>query len=98
MCVIGKWDVYRDQGILGFYHASNNTECHANVRVRHKQGVRGRFGRVEAQLTAFRSSFLAGFFMTVTVAPFDRILTNLMNHPTYERVYEGGKTEGPLSL
>jgi solute carrier family 25 protein 14/30 len=56
--------------------------------------------------TAFCSSFLAGFFTTVTVALFDRILTNLMNQPAYKRVYEGMsdclvktvRNEGPLSL
>ena len=56
--------------------------------------------------TAFCSSFLAGFFMTVTVAPFDRIRTSLMNQPTDKKLYDSMtdclvktvRSEGPLSL
>jgi hypothetical protein len=33
--------------------------------------------------TAFCSSFLAGFSIKVTVAPLDRICTNLINQLTY---------------
>lgn len=35
------------------------------------------------------SATLAGFFMTVTVSPFDRIRTNLMNQPTDAKLYNG---------
>lgn len=56
--------------------------------------------------TAFCSSFLAGFFMTITVSPFDRIRTSLMNQPTDKKLYDGFadclvktvRQEGPLSL
>ena len=39
--------------------------------------------------TAFCSSFVAGFFMTCTVAPLDRLRTALMNQPTDKQLYEG---------
>ena len=56
--------------------------------------------------TAFCSAFIAGFFMTCTVSPFDRIRTNLMNQPTDKKIYDGFvdcvvktvKADGPLSL
>ena len=56
--------------------------------------------------TACCSSFLAGFFMTVTVSPFDRVRTALMNQPTNAKLYEGMtdclvktvRNEGILSL
>ena len=39
--------------------------------------------------TSFSSAFVAGFFMTCTVSPFDRIRTNLMNQPTDKKIYDG---------
>jgi len=56
----------------------------------------------------FTSAFVAGFFMTVTVAPFDMMRTRLMNQPIEPelKMYDGfmdcfGKTlksEGPLGF
>jgi len=37
----------------------------------------------------FVSAFSSGFFMTVTVAPFDIIRTRLMNQPTDAKLYNG---------
>ena len=56
--------------------------------------------------TSFSSATLAGFFMTVTVSPFDRIRTNLMNQPTNAKIYDGFvdcmvktvQKDGPMSL
>ena len=56
--------------------------------------------------TAFSSSFIAGFFMTCTVAPWDMIRTKLMNQPTDKKIYDGFvdcvvktvKADGVLSL
>jgi hypothetical protein len=56
--------------------------------------------------TAFCSSFVAGFFMTVTVAPWDMLRTKLMNQPTDAKIYNGFvdcltktvKADGVLSL
>merc|ERR1740139_550630 len=39
--------------------------------------------------TSFASAFVAGFFMTVTVAPADMIRTKLMNQPTDAKLYDG---------
>ena len=54
----------------------------------------------------FTSAFVAGFFMTVTVAPFDLIRTRLMNQPQEAPIYNGFvdcfskilKSEGPLGF
>jgi Mitochondrial carrier protein len=56
--------------------------------------------------TSFSSAFVAGFFMTCTVSPFDRIRTSLMNQPTDAKIYNGFtdclvktiKNDGPMSL
>lgn len=56
--------------------------------------------------TSFASAFVAGFFMTVTVAPWDMLRTKLMNQPTDKKIYEGFsdclvktvKADGVLSL
>lgn len=56
--------------------------------------------------TSFSSATVAGFAMTCTVAPFDRLRTLLMNQPPGEKLYNGFvdclvktvKNEGPLSL
>ena len=39
--------------------------------------------------TSFSAAFVAGFFMTVTVAPSDMIRTKLMNQPTDKKIYNG---------
>jgi len=54
----------------------------------------------------FVSAFSSGFFMTVTVAPFDIIRTRLMNQPTDAKLYNGFvdcamkifRNEGPLGF
>jgi hypothetical protein len=55
----------------------------------------------------FTSAFVAGFFMTCTVAPFDLMRTRLMNQPIGEaKIYDGFidcftktlKNEGPLGF
>jgi Mitochondrial carrier protein len=107
--------MYRDQGISGFYRGVNVNVMRAIVLNATNMGVydvaKGRvvestgWSRKDPR-TAFFSSFLAGFFMTCTVAPFDRVRTKLMNQPTNQKVYNGMadclvKTvtnEGPLSL
>eukprot|EP00429_Kryptoperidinium_foliaceum_P004348 CAMPEP_0176018266 /NCGR_PEP_ID=MMETSP0120_2-20121206/8789_1 /TAXON_ID=160619 /ORGANISM="Kryptoperidinium foliaceum, Strain CCMP 1326" /LENGTH=261 /DNA_ID=CAMNT_0017351311 /DNA_START=97 /DNA_END=879 /DNA_ORIENTATION=- len=108
-------DMYQNQGIAGFYRGVEVNVMRAVVLNATKMGVydvaKGRvvdstgWSRKDPR-TAFCSSFLAGFFMTCTVAPFDRIRTNLMNQPTEKKVYDGMvdclvktvRSEGPLSL
>jgi len=54
----------------------------------------------------FMAAFMAGFFQTCTVSPFDIIRTRLMNQPHDEKLYNGFvdcffkilKNEGPLGF
>ena len=56
--------------------------------------------------TSFCSSFIAGFFMTCTVSPFDIMRTRLMNQPADAKIYNGFfdcfakilKNEGPFAF
>jgi len=107
--------MYQNQGIAGFYRGVEVNVMRAIVLNATNMGVydiaKGRvvdktgWSRKDPR-TVFCSSFLAGFFMTITVAPFDRIRTNLMNQPTNAKVYDGFvdclvktvQAEGPLSL
>ena len=107
--------MYGDQGIAGFYRGVNVNVMRAIVLNATKMGV---YDVAKGQVvtstgwtrkdprTAFCSSFLAGFLMTCTVAPFDRVRTKLMSQPTNEKIYTGlsdclvktVQQEGPLSL
>ncbi|KAL3915783.1 MAG: hypothetical protein SGILL_005482 [Bacillariaceae sp.] len=107
--------MHKDAGMSGFFRGLNVNIMRAIVLNATKMGVydvaKGKvvdstgWSRKDPR-TAFCSSFLAGFFMTCTVAPFDRIRTKLMNQPTNAKIYNGMtdclvKTvtqEGPLSL
>jgi hypothetical protein len=107
--------MYRDQGISGFYRGVDVNVMRAIVLNATNMGVydiaKGKvvdstgWSRKDPR-TAFFSSFLAGFFMTCTVAPFDRVRTKLMNQPTNQKIYSGMtdclvqtvSNEGPLSL
>lgn len=107
--------MFKDQGMKGFYRGVEVNVMRACVLNATKMGVydiaKGRvvdstgWSRKDPR-TAFFSSFLAGFFMTCTVAPFDRIRTNLMNQPTDKKMYNGMRdclvktvrAEGSLSL
>ena len=107
--------MYRDQGFDGFYRGVEVNVLRATVLNATNMGVydiaKGKvvdstgWTRKDPR-TAFCSSFLAGFFMTCTVAPFDMIRTKLMNQPTNQKIYDGMidclvktvQEEGPLSL
>lgn len=107
--------MYHDQVIGGFYRGVQVNVIRAIVLNATKMGVydvsKGHvvewtgWTRKDPR-TAFCSSFLAGFFMTCTVAPFDRIRTKLMAQPTSQKVYGGMsdclvqtiQKEGVLSL
>jgi len=104
-----------DQGMGGFYRGLGVNMMRACALNSTKMGVydvtKGYvvnatgWARKDTR-TAFSSSFVAGFFMTCTVAPFDRIRTKLMSQPTNARVYNGMadclvqtvQKEGVLSL
>jgi len=113
MSLVGQ--MYKDQGMKGFYRGVDVNIMRAIVLNATKMGVydiaKGKvvestgWTRKDPR-TAFFSSFLAGFFMTCTVAPFDRLRTNLMNQPTDKKIYNGlsdclvktVRQEGVLSL
>lgn len=108
-------EMYKNQGIAGFYRGVNVNVMRAITLNATKMGVydvsKGYvvdstgWARKDPR-TAFCSSFLAGFFMTCTVAPFDRVRTKLMSQPTDKKIYSGlsdclvktVQQEGPLSL
>jgi hypothetical protein len=90
--------MHADQGIGGFYRGVEANILRACVLNATKMGVydltkgivadKSGWDRKDIR-TSFCSSFVAGFFMTCTVSPFDRIRTNLMNQPTDKKIYDG---------
>jgi len=107
--------MYHDQGIAGFYRGVQANVMRACVLNATKMGcydltkgyVTEATGWSRKDIrTAFSSAFVAGFFMTCTVSPFDRIRTTLMNQPTDQKLYNGFfdcavktiKSDGVLSL
>jgi len=91
-------NMHRDQGVAGFYRGVEANVLRACVLNATKMGVydlsKGYiteatgWARKDVR-TSFCSSFVAGFFMTCTVSPFDRIRTNLMSQPTDKKIYDG---------
>lgn len=91
-------NMYRDQGLKGFYRGVQVNVVRACVLNATKMGVydisKGfvvdstGWTRKDPK-TAFLSSFIAGFFMTCTVAPWDMIRTKLMSQPTNQQLYTG---------
>mmetsp|Transcript_1764 Transcript_1764/g.4345 ORF Transcript_1764/g.4345 Transcript_1764/m.4345 type:complete len:306 (+) Transcript_1764:219-1136(+) len=91
-------DMYNQQGLAGFYRGVQANVMRACVLNATKMGcydiAKGAvadatgWGRKDIK-TVFCSASLAGFFMTCTVSPFDRIRTNLMNQPTDKKIYNG---------
>jgi Mitochondrial carrier protein len=57
-------------------------------------------------VTQFLSAVAAGFFMTITVSPFDMVRTRLMNQPVDVKLYNNAidcmlkiaKNEGPMTF
>jgi len=89
-------DLYKNQGISGFYRGIDSNIARAMVLNGTKMGVYDQSkGYVVAMTglgktslaTQFISAVCAGFFMTCTVAPFDMIRTRLMNQPADARIY-----------
>ncbi|GAX11795.1 hypothetical protein FisN_7Lh178 [Fistulifera solaris] len=91
-------NMYRDQGIAGFYRGVEVNIMRACVLNATKMGVydisKGYvcdytgWSRKEVR-TSFAAAFIAGFFMTCTVAPWDMLRTKLMNQPTDKKIYNG---------
>lgn len=90
--------MYRDQGMAGFYRGVGANIARACVLNATKMGVYdiskgyvsdlSGWGRKDLR-TTFCSATLSGLFMTITVSPFDRIRTSLMNQPTDAKLYDG---------
>ena len=67
---------------------SNGTKMSCYDQIKHslfKYGIVKKKGLWSETLSAFG----AGFFMTCTVAPFDKIRTRLMNQPAGSKMYNG---------
>jgi len=91
-------NMYRDQGMSGFYRGVGANIMRACVLNATKMGVYDISKGYVAESTGwsrkdirtnFTSATIAGFFMTITVSPFDRIRTQLMNQPTDKKIYNG---------
>lgn len=90
--------MYADQGIGGFYRGVEVNIARACVLNATKMGcydltkgyVCDATGWARKDIrTSFASAFVAGFFMTCTVAPWDMLRTKLMNQPTDKKIYNG---------
>uniref|UniRef100_A0A7S3PX08 Mitochondrial carrier protein n=1 Tax=Chaetoceros debilis TaxID=122233 RepID=A0A7S3PX08_9STRA len=91
-------NLYRDQGAAGFYRGVQVNIMRACVLNATKMGcydmAKGHVSTATGwdrkdPKTVFASSFIAGFFMTITVAPWDMLRTKLMNQPTDVKLYDG---------
>jgi len=90
-------EIHSAQGMGGFYTGIQANVMRASVLNATKMGVydaaktkvkeSGLVG--EGLPLQFMSAFCAGFFMTITVSPFDIIRTRLMNQPTDAKIYNG---------
>mmetsp|Transcript_2751 Transcript_2751/g.3247 ORF Transcript_2751/g.3247 Transcript_2751/m.3247 type:complete len:283 (-) Transcript_2751:262-1110(-) len=91
-------NMYKEQGMKGFYRGVEVNIMRACILNATKMGVYDiAKGKVSENFgwsrkdpkTVFCSSFVAGFFMTITVAPADMIRTKLMSQPTDKKIYDG---------
>jgi hypothetical protein len=91
-------NMYRDQGVGGFYRGVQVNVARACVLNATKMGcydmskgyVTEATGWKRKDVrTSFAAAFVAGFFMTCTVAPWDMLRTKLMNQPTDAKIYDG---------
>lgn len=83
-------NIYSTQGIAGFYRGMDANVARAMVNNGTKMAVydeckqaikkTGLFAK-DGQAIVMASATIAGFFMTLTVAPFDFVRTRLMNQP-----------------
>jgi hypothetical protein len=89
-------EIFKNQGIAGFYRGIDSNIGRAMVLNGTKMGVYDQSkgyvaaatGLPKNSLTSqFCSAVIAGFFMTCTVAPFDMIRTRLMNQPVDAKLY-----------
>lgn len=91
-------NIYKKAGIGGFYRGLqanimramvlNGTKmsCYDNIKL---ALLSNKIIKKKGVGLETMSAFGAGFFMTCTVAPFDKIRTRLMNQPADKKVYNG---------
>ena len=108
-------ELYKAQGMAGFYRGLQANVMRAVVLNGTKMAcydqIKGELVKAglvapKGVLSDFFAAFGAGFFMTCTVAPFDKIRTRLMNQPPGAKVYTGFvdcfvkivRAEGPTGL
>jgi hypothetical protein len=91
-------EIYNKAGLGGFYRGLqaniiramvlNGTKMACYDEIKQKLLVK-QFVKKKGVLLETLSAFGAGFFMTCTVAPFDKIRTRLMNQPPDAKIYNG---------
>lgn len=91
-------NMYHSQGVKGFYRGLEVNIMRACILNATKMGCYDMSKGYVVDMTGwsrkdprtvFSSSFVAGLFMTITVAPSDMIRTKLMNQPTDAKLYSG---------
>jgi len=107
--------LYKSQGIYGFYRGIDSNIARAMVlngtKMACYEEIKDNIVAIgytdnKSPVTQFFAAMGAGFFMTITVAPFDMIRTRLMNQPVEEKIYKNAidcsmkliKQNGILSL
>jgi hypothetical protein len=108
-------ELMANQGIGGFYRGIDSNVARAMVLNGTKMAcydqaktyvVEATGWQKSALQTQFFSAVAAGFFMTCTVSPFDRVRTRLMNQPADAKIYNNAvdcmvkiaTKEGPLTF
>lgn len=107
-------DIYQTNGLKGFYKGLSANLMRACVLNGTKMACYDQIKEsiiksniVKNDLVIqFVSAFLSGFFMSITVTPFDMIRTKLMSQPIDQKIYNGFfdcvkkvvKQNGPMSL
>jgi hypothetical protein len=91
-------EIIKNQGIKGLYRGLdanimramvlNGTKmsCYDNIKI---SLLKNKIVKEKGLLLEAISAFGAGFFMTCTVSPFDKIRTRLMNQPPDVKLYSG---------
>jgi len=90
-------DIMKNQGMAGFYKGIEANVARAMILNATKMSCydtckifcKSNLGLKDGIPLQFMSAFSAGFFMTITVSPFDLIRTRLMNQPSDVKLYNG---------
>ena len=107
-------EIMKSQGMIGFYKGIEANVARAMILNATKMAcydqckglIQNKFTMKDGIKLQFLAAFSAGFFMTITVSPFDIIRTRLMNQPSDAKLYNGFtdcfgkilKNEGPLGF